>query len=74
MGMLVTTTLWFTPKCLIPNNSGVVDTAMHVIAPVHAPITAVLMYNERLLWLSKRKNDPAIGAIKIVIDAVLDIT
>uniref|UniRef100_A0A5K1ABY5 Uncharacterized protein n=1 Tax=Nymphaea colorata TaxID=210225 RepID=A0A5K1ABY5_9MAGN len=41
-GMFATTMLWLRPKFLVPKSSGVADTAMEEMAPVHTPSTAVL--------------------------------
>ena len=43
------TRLWFTLKFSGPKRSEVMETAMDVMAPVHAPMVAVLMMN--ILWM-----------------------
>lgn len=73
MGMLATTTLWFTEKFFVPNSSVVVDTAMEVMAPVQIPIMAVLMYRDRSFRFRSRKNDADVGAINATIVAGLEI-
>lgn len=45
---------------------------MEEIAPVHTPITAVLVYKERLEGFRSMKKAPAIGAITVTIQAVLE--
>lgn len=71
--MFVTTILWFTAKFLVPNSSGVAETAMDVIAPEHAPIMAVLVYKETAAGLRRRRrNAPAIGAIIVAMNPGLD--
>lgn len=71
--MLATTTLWFTEKFLVPNSSVVVDTEIDVMAPVHTPIMAVLMYKAISVLFNSNKNDPAVGAINAAILAGLEI-
>lgn len=61
-----------TLKFFVPNSSEVVETAMEVIAPVHTPITAVLMYKEMVVVLRSMKKAPVIGAISVAIHAVLE--
>ena len=63
MGMLATTTLWFTEKFFVPNSSVVMDTAMEVMAPEQIPIMAVLMYRNMSFWFRSKKNDPDVAAI-----------
>lgn len=57
----------------VPNSSVVVDTAREVIAPLHTPMTAVLMLRERLVLLTSKKKAPAVGAINATIAAGLEI-
>jgi len=47
-GILAMTRLWFTLKFSGPKRSEVMETAMDVMAPVHAPMVAVLM---NILWM-----------------------
>ena len=73
MGMLATTTLWFTEKFFEPNSSVVVDTAMEVMAPEQIPIMAVLIYRDMSSWFRSTKNDPDVATINATIEAGLEI-
>jgi len=51
----------------------VVDTATEVIAPLHTPIMALLMWSDRSALLVSKKRAPAVGAINAIIVAGLEI-
>lgn len=73
MGMLVSKILWLTLTYLAPNNSMVMGAAIVMMAPVHAPITAVEMYRQIIDEWSSKKKAAAKGGMNVATYAGLVI-